>query len=219
MIDVNDLVGILENLSYKSNLSKSFKHTLRKFPKKELFEEILSLRCFYENSEVLLKTSFNYRIKSMHSVKLKYDKYIDCDMPLKKCFNDLLGIRIIVDQYEDILTHDFPDYKTVDMTKGKKNDDGYRGVHLYFQKDNHHYPIEIQFNTERDRIFNDWLHIHVYKNYDKQTSNILGAELRKLFDGNKINDENKFKEELKNVLLSSKKIQTSRFFGNRNANR
>ena len=30
---------------------------------------------------------------------------------------------------------------------GKANDDGYRGVHLYFQLDHKHYPIEIQMNT------------------------------------------------------------------------
>ena len=44
------------------------------------------------------------------------------------------------------------------MSKGKSNDDGYRGVHVYYQKDNKHYPIEIQFNTYSDRQLNDWLH-------------------------------------------------------------
>ena len=34
------------------------------------------------------------------------------------------------------------------MSKGKSNDDGYRGVHVYYQKDNKHYPIEIQFINE-----------------------------------------------------------------------
>ena len=56
------------------------------------------------------------------------------------------------------------------MSHGKSVDDGYRGVHLYFQKDNLHYPIEIQFNTLYDRQLNNWLHsinakIKMYKNY------------------------------------------------------
>lgn len=33
------------------------------------------------------------------------------------------------------------------MSHGKANDDGYRGVHVYYQLDNFHYPIEIQYNT------------------------------------------------------------------------
>ena len=49
------------------------------------------------------------------------------------------------------------------MSKGKSNDDGYRGVHIYYQKDNKHYPIEIQFNTYYDRQLNDWLHDKFYK--------------------------------------------------------
>ena len=37
------------------------------------------------------------------------------------------------------------------------------GVHLYFQMDNDHYPIEIQFNTLYDRQLNNWLHDYLYK--------------------------------------------------------
>lgn len=33
----------------------------------------------------------------------------------------------------------------------------------YYQKDNYHYPIEIQFNTYYDRQLNDWLHDKFYK--------------------------------------------------------
>lgn len=32
-------------------------------------------------------------------------------------------------------------FHVADMSKGKSDDDGYRGVHLYFQKDNSYYPI------------------------------------------------------------------------------
>ena len=38
----------------------------------------------------------------------------------------------------------YPDYfRVVDLRKGKKIDDGYRAIHLYYQRNNLAYPIEI----------------------------------------------------------------------------
>ncbi|WP_405315705.1 hypothetical protein [Faecalibacillus faecis] len=199
--NLKELVYILDKLSYKSNLSKSLKNSLHKFQKEDLINEIFDVRNFYENTEELKKPCFEYRIKSVHSALLKYNKYFP-DTPLKKCFNDLLGIRIIVNQYDEILSQDLSGFKVVDMTQGKRTDDGYRGLHLYYQKNNFYYPIEIQINTEKDRMFNDWLHVFVYKNYDKQ----IGYKLRKMFDRNQIKSEKEFEEMLKNVLFNCKKI-------------
>lgn len=53
--------------------------------------------------------------------------------------------------------------RRTDMSKGKAHNDGYRGVHVYFQLSNFHYPIEIQYNTYYDRQLNNWLHKYVYK--------------------------------------------------------
>jgi hypothetical protein len=72
------------------------------------------------------------------------------------CFNDILGIRIIVESYNIDLSDD--NIEHVDMTNGKKNDDGYRWYDIYYKKSNYHYPIEVQFFTERDYVFNMWLH-------------------------------------------------------------
>lgn len=53
----------------------------------------------------------------------------------------------MIDNYDDLVAlKDSPEFRIADMTKGKAKDDGCRGVHLYFQVDNHHYPIEIQYN-------------------------------------------------------------------------
>ena len=49
------------------------------------------------------------------------------------------------------------------MSNGKAADDGYRGVHAYYQKSGKHYPIEIQFNTLFDRQLNNRLHDYLYK--------------------------------------------------------
>ena len=60
------------------------------------------------------------------------------------------------------------------MSSGKANDDGYRGVHVYFQLDNTHYPKEI--------------------------GNSVGRKMRALYEGRKITTEVDFKEELAHVL-------------------
>lgn len=47
--------------------------------------------------------------------------------------------------------------RIADMSDRKSKDDGYRGVHVYFQLSSFHYPIEIQYNTYYDRQFSNWL--------------------------------------------------------------
>ena len=88
------------------------------------------------------------------------------------------------------------------MSNGKSHDDGYRGVHVYFQKNSKCYPIEIQFNTLYDRQLNNWLHDYLYK---KAYPNEVGRKLRRLCEEGRIRNEKEFEEELKNVLFSCEK--------------
>lgn len=75
------------------------------------------------------------------------------------------------------------------MSNGKANDDGYRDVHVYFQKNGKCYPIEIQFNTLYDRQLNNWLHDYLYKkNYPDE----IGRMLRIKYEEGKIRNENEF---------------------------
>lgn len=98
MIDIS----ILDKLSYKSNLNKSLKNTLRKFNKEDIMTELLDIRGFYEKNQLLTTIKFDYRIKSFQSSLLKYDKYFP-STELKKCFNDLLGFRIVIDNYNELI--------------------------------------------------------------------------------------------------------------------
>ena len=82
------------------------------------------------------------------------------------------------------------------MTEGKSHDDGYRGVHIYYQKDNYHYPIEVQFNTLYDRQLNNWLHDYIYK---KDYPDSTGRFLRECYEQGKIRTEDDFLEVLKCV--------------------
>lgn len=193
---------LLKGLSYESKLGKSLKNTLRKFEKNDIINEILDLKEFYESTDFLKGVKFSYRIKSLHSCILKYNKYYP-NIEVNKCYNDLLGIRVVVSDYKEILDQDLNIFKIADMRNGKVNDDGYRGIHLYYQNSNRQYPIEIQVNTKRDRTLNDWLHIHLYKNIE---DNNIGKFSREKYDNGEIKDEEEFKEVLEYVLSNSKEI-------------
>lgn len=89
-----------------------------------------------------------------------------------------------------------------DMSSGKTVDDGYRGVHVYYQKSGKHYPIEIQFNTLFDRQLNNWLHDYLYKkSYPIET----GCIMREKYESGLIRTEHEFKEVLNNVLSCSER--------------
>ena len=195
---------LLSELSYQTKLGKSLKNTLRKFNKSELFEELDEMiRYFTEKACEQVLPSKN-RIKSLQSCCMKYNKYFP-STEVEKVFNDILGIRIIPEDYSIVDSIEFPEKTRIaDMRNGKINDDGYRGIHVYFQKDHFHYPIEVQFMTERDRQFNEWLHVYLYK-YTKD--NTIGIALRKKYDEGLIVCEEQFRKEMENyVLISSKKI-------------
>ncbi len=156
-------------------------------------DELNDYRLFLKKRRRLLD-EYTYRIKSLQSINLKYNRYY----PTKEigtCFNDILGIRIIVLDYDIELSDE--NIRHVDMSNGKKNDDEYRGYHIYYKKSNFHYPIEVQFFTERDYIFNMWLHKYVYKYKD----NMIDVKLKDLYDKGIIQNEDDFKEELKKCII------------------
>lgn len=192
-MDKINLIRVLDAISYETKLGKNLKNTLRKVEKKTLMEELNDYRVFLKKRRKLLD-GYTYRIKSLQSINLKYDRYYPTK-EIGSCFNDILGIRVIVENYKIDLTNE--NIKHVDMSNGKKNDDGYRGYHIYYKKSNYHYPIEVQFFTERDYIFNMWLHKYVYKYKD----NTIGIKLKNLYDNGIIKSEDNFKEELEKCII------------------
>ena len=115
--------NMIDNISYQTQLGKSLKNTLRKFDKEALFDEIDSLIMHMIENEENIKEE--HRVKSLQSCYLKYDKYFPSTQ-IEKVFNDVLGIRIIVDSYDVVDNIKLPDFvKMADMRNGKANDDGY----------------------------------------------------------------------------------------------
>lgn len=192
-------IEILTQLSYKSELGINLKKNLHYFDKDKLIAELIAVTEWYDEFEELYELPLDYRIKSIQSAILKYERYYP-DSQTRKVFDDLLGFRSLCDNYEDVLKlKSIPKLRIADMSKGKAKDDGYRGVHVYFQLDSKHYPIEIQYNTYYDRQLNNWLHKYIYKkNYAQET----GLELRRMYEGAKIITEQDFKEAMKHVLSS-----------------
>ncbi len=194
---------LLEALSYRSELGIRLKKNLHYFDKQELFDELMEIHKWYLESIQLRGLSVDYRIKSIQSALLKYDRYYP-DHQAAKVFNDLLGFRTLCDNYEDVLQMSGHDkIRVADMSSGKAKDDGYRGVHVYFQLSSFHYPIEIQYNTYYDRQLNNWLHKYVYKRGYK---NQVGYCLRQTYESGKIKNESEFKEVLGDVLSDSEEI-------------
>lgn len=191
---------ILKKLSYQSKLGINLKKNLHYFNKEKLIKELIEVNEWYDSAERLDDLALDYRIKSVQSAILKYKRYYP-DHQARKVFDDLLGFRSLCDNYEEVLQLKKIDkFRIADMTNGKANDDGYRGIHVYFQLDGKHYPIEIQYNTYYDRQFNNWLHKYVYK---KKYDNSVGCYLRKRYESAKILSEKEFKEELDHVLFDS----------------
>lgn len=93
----------------------------------------------------------------------------------------------------------FPEYfRVVDLRNGKKIDDGYRAIHLYYQRDSYSYPIEIQLWCGQDCKFNIWAHKHTYKYKSAE----VGKLLYELYIKNEINSEEEFMSKLKEVEIS-----------------
>ena len=196
LLKMNGLsVDTLDALSFESHLGIPLRKDLHYFNKDALIDELTKLTEWLDEQEILLDIALDYRVKSVDSILLKYNRYYP-DHQTRKVFNDILGFRAFCDSYEPILEGESAQFRIADMTKGKAEDDGYRGVHVYYQKSGRHYPIEIQFNTLFDRQLNNWLHDYLYKkDYPVETGKIM----REKYENGLIRNEYEFKEVLNNV--------------------
>lgn len=202
LLEINGLsIELLSKLSYPSQLGRSLKNNLNSFEKEKLLTDALSAAEWLDQNELLAEVAIDYRIKSEESIRSKYERYYP-DRPVLKTFNDILGFRTFCDDYREVLALQAPQIKVVDMSQGKARDDGYRGVHLYYQLDNFHYPIELQFNTYYDRQLNNWLHDYLYKkNYPAE----VGKMMRSFYEQGRFSNVQMFEEVLEDVLSGRKR--------------
>lgn len=150
----------LDALSYHSSLGRSLKQiSLRATPLETILEDIAKYRASYIDA-LVQENLTGSRFKSNDSILRKYEKTLRNNGGFKQCFNDVLGFRLRFEEYPV----EFPDYfRVVDLRNGKRVDDGYRAIHLYYQRDNLSYPLEVQLWCGDDYQFNLWSHKYVYK--------------------------------------------------------
>lgn len=161
---------LLDSISMESSYGRSMnKLKVTESLIASVVADIVSYESIMQDSSVC--GNFNFRVKTQDSILRKVERYPD--KHAQQVFNDVLGLRMIVDEYPT----SYPDYlRVVDMSNGKTNDDGYRGVHLYYKKDNYSYIIEIQLWSKKDRVFNTWMHMKGYKSVNSDILRMLKAE-------------------------------------------
>lgn len=111
---------------------------------------------------------FRMRIKQKDSIinKLFYYKHGKDEkggIPLNKCLNDLLGFRIMINDFDHTceealqLRDDLRlnDYKMFCYDASKGN---YRATHIYFYGDNKYFPWEMQLWNPKDEETNELSH-------------------------------------------------------------
>jgi len=182
----------LDLLSYRSTLGQSLKQiSLSATPIEKILDDIAKYRASY--IDILVQENLiGSRFKSEDSIMRKYKKTLDHKGGFKQCFNDILGFRLHFDEYPET----YPDYfRVVDLRNGKQNDDGYRAIHLYYQRDNLAYPIEVQLWCGKDYYFNLWSHQYVYKYKSPEIGKLLYDE----YKNGIIKTEKDFLERLKEL--------------------
>lgn len=151
----------------------------------ELLSVIYDYRDFLSETTVYLSVKlgeqgYDSRVKNPNSIQSKLDVYCHRkergEIALKKCLNDLYGMRYIIPQDENIslieifkyLKENFSCYKCTDANK----EIGYRAVHLYFSEDNFDFPWELQIWEAEDATNNIKLHKkykQAYTAWEKQS--------------------------------------------------
>ncbi len=179
---------LLKKLSFRSSYGKS----LNKLSLSEDLLKIVIDDLPVYHSKILLCdeiTFYTSRIKSKDSCIKKYYKGLNKSLRFNSTSNDLFGFRLKVDEY----SQDYPDYyRIVDLRNGKRENDGYRAIHLYYQLDNFHYQIEVQLWGSDDYNFNHWSHLYGYK---YQSSEVL-RQVRIEYDQGYIRNESEFIERM-----------------------
>ena len=141
----------------------------------ELYSLIINYQRFLQETavEFMLKIeempNVEARIKHINSIEYKINAYKESPqhgrgtVPINKCLNDLMGVRIILDReypYEEI--HDYVKNIYASFKIISKNKNGYIATHIYFRTSNYSFPWELQVWSQGHAVANKHSH-SVYK--------------------------------------------------------
>ena len=178
--NIENIIYTIYDINMKNVDLPSLNHNLEKVDKQLGFDTVLEKILDYisnkdiEKLDSMIKTMDNIscRTKTITSIKNKWNKNLGKKRPINKVFNDIVGIRIItennIDNIIGYITEiaDNKNYKIekIDFReKSKANDDGYRGIHIYFMNNPKSFRIEIQIWSKVDAILNFYTHQNIYK--------------------------------------------------------
>lgn len=146
-------------------------------------ENIMRYRQFLNDRALGLTMSFeslklscvvDTRIKARNSIEYKIYRYIqehsDGEIPINKCFNDLFGVRIILDnyiEYEKIKEYINNRKSSLKLKCIKADKKEYIATHIYFKKDNFTFPWELQVWSKSNRDNNFISHAKYKQDYAK----------------------------------------------------
>ncbi len=119
-------------------------------------------------SDQSFESDISSRLKNVNSIQFKIEDYYknhqNGKIPINKCLNDIMGIRIILKEemtLENIIGYlkkEFPELKVINSSKKD-----YKAVHVYFGKGNNYlFRWELQIWLKKDEI-NNLLSHHKYK--------------------------------------------------------
>ena len=168
----------LDDNYQKLNMVKTRVHDV--YDNQDIFFRILKYREFLIKNNVeadfkgLNDENIEARIKNKNSIQFKIENYTIKKehefghIPLKKCLNDIFGIRIIIDKFtqEDIWLWLKENYSFLKVTNSNK--DNYRAIHVYFGNGNNNiYQWELQIWLKEDKENNYISHAKYKQDYIK----------------------------------------------------
>lgn len=115
----------------------------------------------------------NTRVKALNSIQYKIQNYYfnheNGKIALKKCLNDIFGIRMIFDEhinFNEIKTYiekEFPNLKCIESSRGN-----YYAIHIYFgNDDNYKFQWELQLWDKEHEKINLESHARYKQDYTK----------------------------------------------------
>ncbi len=142
----------------------------RDFLNKEECLKIVEISKLDNVSHVRVK-QFNSMIYKIAKYKIKKVNGSTGTIPINKCLNDILGLRVITKEnfifknVFDFVKLNFPKYKCIDSSKGE-----YKAIHVYIKESNFNYLWELQLwfeNNEKQNHESHKKHKQAYTEWEK----------------------------------------------------
>lgn len=142
-------------------------------------DKIIEISYHIDNLEI--ESKLECRVKNKHSIYDKLAKYMQMKeegkIPINKCLNDILGIRIVLNNniefniLKDFITKKFSNIKCIDSTKNE-----YKALHAYIKRDNYSFPWEVQIWNFSDEKSNKGSHFKYKQEYTNWEDKNKGGE-------------------------------------------